>query len=177
MIEMFDDKAFRGGRFFHGSRHDSHFHRGDLKYVILDLLKDNPRYGYEIIRVLEEKSHGLYKPSAGVVYPTLQMFEEMGYASSTERDGKRIYTITEEGSQFLVERRDSADEVRSHMRHRWNQKNISAIGEIMGEVAKLGKLVGPRINTTDPEKLKRIKKVISKAHQEVESIIRNKTHS
>lgn len=168
---MFRDRVSRGERFFHGFRYDSPFQKGDLKYVILDLLKDKPRYGYEIIRDLEERSHGFYKPSAGVIYPTLQMLEEMGYASSTERDGKRVYTITAEGNQFLVERRDSADKVRRHMRHHWNPKNIGPVGEIMGEVAKLGKSVGPRIRNAKPEQLHRISEIISRTCQEVEDIL------
>jgi len=168
---MFGDRFFRSERFFHGFRHDSPFQKGDLKYVILDLLKDKPRYGYEIIRALEEQSHGFYKPSAGVVYPTLQMLEEMGYARSTERDGKKVYNITAEGNQFLVERRDSADEVKNHMRHHWNPKNIGPVGEIMGEVAKLGKSVGPRIREADPEKLKRIGEVVSRVRREIEAIL------
>ena len=167
---MFGDKIFRGERFFHGFRHDSPFQKGDLKYVILNLLKDKPRYGYEIIRALEEQSHGFYKPSAGVVYPTLQMLEEMGYASSTELDGKKVYTITAEGNQFLVERRDSADEVRRHMRHHWNLKNIGPIHEIRVEVIKLGKL-GPRIRNAEPEKLQLISKIISRTRREIEAIL------
>ncbi|HEY87786.1 MAG TPA: PadR family transcriptional regulator [Dehalococcoidia bacterium] len=168
---MFRDRVSRGERFFRGFRHDSPFQKGDLKYVILDLLKDKPRYGYEIIRALEERSHGFYKPSAGVVYPTLQMLEEMGYASSAERDGKKVYTITAEGNQFLVERRDSANEVRSHMRHHWNPKNIGPLGEIMGEVAKLGKLVGPRIRNAEPTQLHRISELISRTRREIEAIL------
>lgn len=168
---MFRDKIFRGERFFHGFQHDSPFQKGDLKYVILDLLKDKSRYGYEIIRALEERSYGFYKPSAGVVYPTLQMLEEMGYASSAEKDSKRVYTITEEGRQFLDERRDSADEVRSHMSHHWNPKNFGPMGEIMREVAKLGKSAGPKIRDASPDQLKRISVLISKARREIEAIL------
>jgi len=99
------------------------------------------------------------------------MLAATGYASSTERDGLRVYTITEEGRHFLDERRDSADAVRSHMRHHWNPKNFSYIGEIMSEIAKLGKLVGPRIRQANPEQSKRISGVISKARQEIEAIL------
>lgn len=168
---MFRDRVFGGDRFFHGFRHESPFQKGDLKYVILDLLKDKPRYGYEIIRSLEERSYGFYKPSAGVVYPTLQMLEEMGYATSIERDGKRVYTITKDGCHFLDERKDSADEVRSHMRHHWNPKDFGPISEIMGEVAKLGKSVGPRIRKANPEQLKRISEAVSRARREIEAIL------
>src|SRR5919202_1373987 len=79
------------------------FGRGDLKYVILDLLKDQPRHGYEVIRALEERFRGFYSPSPGSVYPTLQLLADQGYLTSTERDGKRVYAITDEGRKFLEE--------------------------------------------------------------------------
>ena len=62
------------------------FHKGDFKYVILDLLKDKPRHGYEIIRELENQFNGFYTPSPGAVYPTLQYLEEMEFVTSESRD-------------------------------------------------------------------------------------------
>ena len=168
---MFRQRTLHGERFSRGPWRESPFHKGDLKYVILDLIKDKPRYGYEIIRSLEESSHGFYTPSPGVVYPTLQMLEEMGYASATERDGKKVYTITEEGQQFLTERKDLADEVKNQMRHHWNPKNIVAIGQTMGEFSRLGRLVGRHLRHTDPEKIRRVREIISRAHQEIEAIL------
>jgi DNA-binding PadR family transcriptional regulator len=83
---MFHKNTFKGERFFRSRRRESSFQKGDLKYILLDLIKDKPRHGYEIISELEERSHGFYKPSPGVIYPTLQMLEEMGYASSAEQE-------------------------------------------------------------------------------------------
>jgi len=168
---MFRQRIFQGERFFREPRRESPFQKGDLKYVILDLIKDKPRYGYEIIRALEERSHGFYTPSPGVVYPTLQMLEEMGCASATERDGKKVYTITEEGLQFLTERKDLADEVKNQMRHHWNPKNIGAIAQTMGELGRLGKLIGSHSRHADPEKMRRIGEVVSRAYQEIEAIL------
>ncbi len=88
------------------------FRKGDFKYLILDLLKDKPRHGYEIIRELEERFHGFYSPSPGVVYPTLQYLEEMGYVTSKEQDGKKVYTITDEGLKHLAEEKDIIDDIR-----------------------------------------------------------------
>jgi DNA-binding PadR family transcriptional regulator len=126
---MFRDRFFGGAHHFGGpwqggSWRESPFQKGDLKYVVLGLLKDKPRYGYEIIRALEERSHGFYTPSPGVVYPTLQMLEEMGYASAEERDGKKVYTITDEGLKFLAERKDQAEEVKCQMKHQANWENL-----------------------------------------------------
>jgi DNA-binding PadR family transcriptional regulator len=168
---MFRDRMFRGERFFRGPYRESSFQKGDLKYVILDLIKDKPRHGYEIIRELEEQSHGTYKPSPGAVYPTLQMLEEMGYVSSTERDGKKIYTITEEGRQFLIERKDSADEVKSHMKHRWSFKNVGRMAMIMKEYHALEHLLGSGFRTLDADRAQRIRQVIINAYDEIETIL------
>jgi DNA-binding PadR family transcriptional regulator len=75
--------------------------KGDLKYVILGLLRGQPMHGYEIIRRLEEESGGMYSPSPGSVYPTLQMLEDQGFVVSEQADGKKTYRITEEGLAFL----------------------------------------------------------------------------
>lgn len=168
---MFRDRIYRGERFFREPRRESRFQKGDLKYVVLDLLKEKPRYGYEIIRDLEEQSHGLYTPSPGVVYPTLQMLEEMGHASSQERDGKKIYTITEQGLRFLDERKDSADEVRSQMKHRWSFKNIGRMAMIMKDYHALESVLGRRLFGLDPDKTQRIREVLTSAYKEIESIL------
>lgn len=168
---MFRDRAFRGERFFHGFSRESPFSKGDLKYVILDLLKEKPRYGYEIIRALEERSHGFYTPSPGVVYPTLQMLEEMGYASATERDGKKIYTITDEGSKFLTDQKDFTDEVKSHMKRHWNTENFGVFAQMMGEFGELARMMTRRARRVAPDKMKRIREVISRASEEIKVIL------
>jgi DNA-binding PadR family transcriptional regulator len=170
-MDMFRDRAFKHERFFRGFGKESPFHKGDLKYVILDLLKEKPRYGYEIIRALEERSHGFYAPSPGVVYPTLQMLEEMGYASAVERDGKKIYTITEEGSKFISEQKDFTDEVKSHMKRHWNPENIGVFAQTMAEFGELANIVGHRARRIDSEKMKRIREVISSASEEIRAIL------
>jgi len=168
---MFKDRMFRGERFFRGPWRESSFQKGDLKYVILDLLKDKPRHGYEIIRELEELSHGLYTPSPGAVYPTLQMLEEMGYATATEQDGKKIYTITEEGLKFLDERKDSADEVRSQMKHKWSFKNIGKMAMMMKEYHALENLLKRGLRTMDADKMQRIRQILISAGKEIETIL------
>lgn len=168
---MFRGGFFEGERFGGRSRRGSSFQKGDLKYVILNLMKEKPRHGYDIIRELEEQSHGLYKPSPGVIYPTLQMLEEMGYANATERDGKKIYTITEEGLKFLDERKDSADEVRSQMKHRWNFKNIGKMAMMMKEYHALEHMLTQALRSQDAEKMQRIREILSDAYKEIEAIM------
>jgi DNA-binding PadR family transcriptional regulator len=168
---MFKDFGSRRERFFREFRRDSPFQKGDLKYVILNLLKEKPRYGYEIIRSLEESSHGFYTPSPGVVYPTLQMLEEMGYASSTDRDGKKVFTITEEGRGFLSERKDTADAVKDQMKHRWHFKNFAKMAMVMKEMHVLENTISRRMRHAEPEKLERVRAVISQAGEEIRAIL------
>ncbi|MFC2058748.1 PadR family transcriptional regulator [Chloroflexota bacterium] len=159
-------------KFFQGLWRKRSFQKGDLKYVVLELIKDKPRYGYEIIRALEERSHGFYSPSPGTVYPTLQMLEEMGYVSSEERDSRKVYTITTEGLDFLKEQGDFTDEIKSQMKDRWDQKDTIKIREIMGAFIGLGRLIISQADRVDADKMKRIQDVFSRTYTEIESIIK-----
>lgn len=105
--------AFCGPGFrFGGSRdRDRVFDRGDLRYMVLALLKERPMHGYEVMQALQKEACGWYKPSAGSVYPVLQMLQDQGYVTSEERDGKRVYGITEKGRAFLEENKDRVDDV------------------------------------------------------------------
>lgn len=104
---------------FHGGRHGGMrgggrrlFDHGDLRLVILRLIAEKPRYGYELIKAIEEQLGGAYSPSPGVVYPTLTMLEELGYATvSASEGGKKLYAITPEGSAFLEANRAAIDAI------------------------------------------------------------------
>jgi DNA-binding PadR family transcriptional regulator len=80
--------------------------RGDIRVVLLSALVDGPAHGYEIIRRLEERSGGVWRPSAGSVYPTLQLLEEEGLLTSEEQGGKRVYTLTESGREEAAQATD-----------------------------------------------------------------------
>ena len=93
----------RGGRMFE---------QGDLKYVILRLLEEKPRHGYDIIKELESRFGGSYAPSPGTVYPTLTMLEDLGFARVVpEEGGKKIYEITDEGRKHLAEHSTTVDDI------------------------------------------------------------------
>jgi DNA-binding PadR family transcriptional regulator len=93
---------------------------GDLRLIALALIAEQPRYGYEIIKLLEEKTAGWYSPSPGIVYPTLTFLEEAGHVTAQADGAKKLYTITEEGKAHLAENQDFVDAVLERM---------SAIGE------------------------------------------------
>jgi DNA-binding PadR family transcriptional regulator len=151
------------------------FKKGDFKYLILDMLKDKSRYGYEIIRDLEDKFHGFYSPSPGAVYPTLQWLEEMGYVTSSQKDGKKIYTITEEGRRFLSEREQQTEDIKSQMKNWfnwWNPEIHEKLHDIMHIFSDIGLLLRQKARTISAEKLRRIKEVILKTQEEIENILK-----
>jgi DNA-binding PadR family transcriptional regulator len=84
---------------------------GDLQLIILALLSERPRHGYEIIKAIEEHSSGIYTPSPGVVYPALTYLEEMGYASVEQEGNKKQYRITEPGAEHLKKNHENVDEM------------------------------------------------------------------
>lgn len=80
--------------------------RGDVRTAILTLLAEKPMHGYDLIRELEERSGGAWRPSPGSVYPTLQMLEEEGLIGGEDQDSKRVFTLTDAGRDELEERRE-----------------------------------------------------------------------
>jgi DNA-binding PadR family transcriptional regulator len=149
------------------------FGRGDLKYVILDLLKDQPRHGYDIIRALEDRMRGYYRPSPGSVYPTLQMLEDLGYVSSSQQEGKKVYSITDEGRRYLTEQQSTIDDIRSRITAGWDAASRPEVSDLMHELQMLGRALfrhGTRGALHDPERLKRLRDIVARARAEVESL-------
>ena len=91
------------------------FDHGELRWVILALIAEKPRHGYDIIKAIEDRFAGSYTPSPGVVYPTLTMLEELGNASLEESGGKKLYAITEQGKADLAANRSAADAALARM--------------------------------------------------------------
>jgi DNA-binding PadR family transcriptional regulator len=107
-----------GGRGFRGGRPGRMFDQGDLRWIVLQLIAEQPRHGYEIIKEIGERMGGGYSPSPGVIYPTLTLLEELGYvAVASEEGGRKLYRATDEGRAQLEERRAAVDELLEKMRH------------------------------------------------------------
>jgi DNA-binding PadR family transcriptional regulator len=85
--------------------------QGDLRLIALALIAEAPRHGYEIIKLLEEKTADWYSPSPGIVYPTLTYLEEAGYVTASTEGSKKLYTITDEGRAYLQANRELVDVV------------------------------------------------------------------
>jgi DNA-binding PadR family transcriptional regulator len=85
-------------------RHGGRRRRGDVRAAILALLDERPMHGYEMIQELEERSDGMWRPSAGSIYPTLQLLEDEGLIVGEEHEGKRRFTLTEAGHEAAAKR-------------------------------------------------------------------------
>ncbi|MEI8152285.1 MAG: PadR family transcriptional regulator [Hyphomicrobiales bacterium] len=96
--------------------------QGDLRLLALALIAEQPRHGYEIIRVLEDMTGGWYAPSPGIVYPTLTYLEETGHVTGQADGAKKLYTITDEGRVYLEANRAFVDAV---------LERLDAVGERM----------------------------------------------
>ena len=92
------------------------FDHGDLRLVVLALIAEAPRHGYEIIKAIEERLAGSYSPSPGVIYPTLTLLQELGHATVEERDDRKRYTITVEGQQYLADNKVAVEAALSRMK-------------------------------------------------------------
>jgi DNA-binding PadR family transcriptional regulator len=158
------------------------FEKGDLKFVILGLLAEKPRHGYEVIRDMEERLGGFYAPSPGAVYPTLQMLEDLGYVTSNQQDGKRVYQITDEGRAFLSERKETVDDIRDRMRSRFgpwiDEEGVREFGDEMREFGRdmkdYAKLFARSHGSVwrDPAKRDKIREVLNRTRKEIDDILK-----
>ena len=157
-----------------GSRRRSQmFESGEVKFVILRLLKEKPRHGYEIIKALEEKMAGCYTPSAGTVYPTLQLLEDEGYIKAVDTDGKKVYHVTPEGERYLEEHRDLLDEIFTRVRETVRDFTGGNVGEVQSAFAHLAAVTFKKAWRRGPDDpaLKRVAEILRKAGQEIEDAL------
>ena len=170
MFNRFGFMSPRWGAFAEGRVHN--FEKGALKYVILDLLKDKPAHGYEIIRALGERSHGMYSPSPGSVYPTLQLLSDMGYLTATEIDAKKVYTLTDPGRTFLKDNQESLDRINAFLERRWpSDSKYTEWQQTFQGLHRLGQKMRGNFHELDKEQLTAIRGIVDKSVVEIERII------
>lgn len=148
------------------------FESGDMKYVILQLLRDKPMHGYEVMKALEEHTQGCYKPSPGTVYPTLQWLEDEGLVKCEEVEGKKVYSITEAGEAFLDEHKSTVDDIFDRI----DEMIDRLVSDPIPEVTRLiGKLISQTYKAAwrlreDEERRKKVIEVLEKAVGELEAV-------
>jgi DNA-binding PadR family transcriptional regulator len=147
------------------------FDQGHLKFVILQLLDEKPRHGYEIIKEIEEKFGGTYSPSPGTVYPTLTLLEDLGYARVLpEEGGKKIYEITDEGRAHLAENKPLIDDIFSKI----TDFAANIFGEPMMEVNRGLKNVAQAIysksGTRTVDQIRKVKEILEQAAKDISAV-------
>lgn len=149
------------------------FEQGDLKYVILRLLAEKPRHGYEIIKELEDRFGGAYAPSPGTVYPTLTMLEDLGYARAMpEEGGRKIYEITDEGRKHLEEHSATVDDIFERIAkfvEGFFDAPMADLKRAFGNLGRATFYVASRA-PNDGERIARISEILKRAASEIERL-------
>jgi DNA-binding PadR family transcriptional regulator len=157
---------WRGGRMFE---------QGDLRYVVLRLLDEKPRHGYEIIKALEEKFGGAYAPSPGAVYPTLQLLEDLGYARVVPGDeGKKVYEITDAGRAHLAENQSTVDTIFDRISKMVGHFLDEPMTEVHAAFRTVGKATYSRATDAvqNPAVLRQIVDILTRAAKEIDAMPR-----
>jgi DNA-binding PadR family transcriptional regulator len=157
---------WRGGRMFE---------QGDLRYVVLRLLEEKPRHGYEIIKALEERFGGAYAPSPGAVYPTLQLLEDLGYARIVPgAEGKKVYEITDAGRAHLAENQSTVDTIFDRISKMVGHFLDEPMSEVHAAFRQVGKSTYGRATDAvhDEALLKRITEILARAAKEIDDLPR-----
>jgi DNA-binding PadR family transcriptional regulator len=175
MFHSHNDKAFPFGMGFGGGRGfgRERLMRGHLNMIILEIIKERPRHGYDVIKAIEERFHGFYSPSAGSVYPILQELADHDFVTSSEESGKKIYSITKEGERELKANKDKFSDMREHLRHRFH--DMGRCSELMREIGYMTHFVFGKLRerrTSDTQTIRRLRIAIANFKSEVEEILR-----
>jgi len=158
------ERGFGGGRLFDA---------GDLKLVILKLLSEEPSYGYQLMKKMEERLAGGYTPSAGVIYPTLTLLEEEGLASvSTSNDNKKVYTVTQAGLEFLEQNKQRIEELFARLDEASEGFERGRSPELMKAFMNLRTAVAARVwrRKLTPEQIKKMAAAIDAAAKAIDEL-------
>jgi DNA-binding PadR family transcriptional regulator len=147
--------------------------RGAVRYLVLDSIEKQARHGYEIMQAIEERSGGTYRPSPGVVYPTLQLLEELGHARVEEREGRKIYAITSEGRRDLEEHREEVDEFYERSGAASWEEYAEELGDLIKHATRLFKLFrhSARRGRLTPSTMKKVHGVLDEALAKIEALV------
>jgi DNA-binding PadR family transcriptional regulator len=156
---------------FQRSRHSRHgrggprARRGDIRAAVLGLLAERPMHGYEMIKELEERTRGTWIPSAGSIYPTLQLLEEEGLISGEAADGKRRFTLTEAGIEANSDRQGPAP---------WEQAARGIDPEVFSlkrSTQQLNHSVAQVFHAADDGQRKRVRELLDETRRKIYAIL------
>lgn len=148
------------------------FDAGDVRLVVLKLLSEQPSYGYQLIKTMEERLGGGYTPSAGVIYPTLTLLEEEGLASVETSESKKVYSLTAEGKEYLEANKERIDELFARLDIAGRGFRRGRSPEIMRAFMNLRGAVAVRLHRENvtPEQIKKITDAINAAAKAIDEL-------
>jgi DNA-binding PadR family transcriptional regulator len=158
---------FRHGRYSHWrhGRGGPRARRGDVRAAILALLAERPMHGYEMITELEDRTGGAWRPSAGSIYPTLQLLEDEGLIKGEESEGKRRFTLTDAGEAERDEKSGAAP---------WEEVTAGAAPETLQlgrSVHQLREAVAQVFYAADVEQRKRVRELLDETRRKIYGIL------
>jgi DNA-binding PadR family transcriptional regulator len=157
----------------HGRGRRRVFDAAELRLILLKLLHDQPRHGYDLIRAVEELSAGAYSPSPGVVYPTLTLLAEMGHTSEDLTDtSRKTYTVTTEGIVFLDARKAEVEALMARLAEMGQQRERVDATSIRRAMGNLRTVLMNRLGGEDasPETLHAVTAILDDAAQRIERL-------
>jgi DNA-binding PadR family transcriptional regulator len=173
----------RGPWGFGGGMHEGHggrgghrgrrmFDGGELRLILLKLIEEQPRHGYDLIREIEARSGGAYAPSPGVIYPTLTMIEDMGLVEARAEGSRKAFAITQAGTAELDEKRAEVEALFARLAELGEQSARTSGGPIRRAMGNLRavlqeRLAGPDV---DPETLHQVAAILDQAAQKIERL-------
>jgi len=149
------------------------FEGGELRLVLLKLIADQPRHGYDLIRAIEEMTHGSYAPSPGVVYPTLTMLQDMGLIEESGAEGTRkLFQATAEGRAHLAEKADEVDRLMARLSGIGDDQRRAGGAPIKRAVGNLLSALWHRVTRDDANEdtLHQIAAILDEAAQKIERL-------
>jgi len=163
------DGRGRGGRRGRGRMFDG----GELRLLLLRLIADEPRHGYDLIRAIEELSHGAYAPSPGVVYPTLTMLQDMDLIEEAKSESARkVFAATKDGTAHLKEHAEEVDGLLERLKEAGSDNRKAGGAPIKRSVASLLSALWHRVTRedADDEVMHKIAAILDEAAQKIERL-------
>lgn len=149
--------------------------RGDIKFLLLELLSEQPSHGYDLIKQMETRYSSFRRLSPGSVYPTLQLLEDGGYLLSEQREGKRIYTITDQGRQYLLERtqQEGADFPQDASKN-LNRDKPQELSKLRQSATDVASAVFQVARSGDVERINRVRELLDQVKRDIYTILAEK---
>jgi DNA-binding PadR family transcriptional regulator len=147
--------------------------RGVIRFLILDAISTEARHGYEIIHAIAAKSGGVYRPSAGAIYPTLQLLEDLGLAHAAQQDERKVYSITESGKQELQAHAEEVSEFYQGSSDVAWESHPEVVMHVMKRIGMLVRLFkkGVRRGTVRPTTMRQLRTILDQAIDELEELL------